>query len=141
MEAAVACHVKGEEVLLVACDVPYPEPLHALRPIADTLAVAMVLAPRVRPGTGGERATRTGPWALRLSVLPQPAAATPCGDAALEALRTQIPAARALPLLAALAAAAGPAGAADWVEAATFHLDAADGCTLAVQVQAEPRRP
>ncbi|MCW5633304.1 MAG: beta-ketoacyl synthase chain length factor [Rubrivivax sp.] len=140
LEAAVACHVKGEEVLLVACDVPYPEPLHAVRPIADTLAVAMVLAPRASPAMGRAAGARPGPWALRVSVLPEAAAATPCDDAALEVLRRTIPAARALPLLAAMALAAGPAASTGSAVAAALHLDAADGCTLAVQVQAVPGR-
>jgi len=89
LEAAAQCAYTQAPVLLVACDVPYPEPLHAVRPVADVMAVAMVLTPR-----GGRR--------LRLS-LAGDAAPTPCADAGLEALRLQIPAARALPLLQALA--------------------------------------
>ncbi len=126
LEAAAWCQVKGEEVLLVACDVPYPEPLHALRPIADTMAVALVLAPG--PGGKSERSgSRRSPWTLRVRVLPEAAAATPCGDAALEALRCEIPAARALPLLCAMARGHGTVDAALW-------LDAADGCTMAVDL-------
>ncbi|MFO1269739.1 MAG: beta-ketoacyl synthase chain length factor, partial [Rubrivivax sp.] len=96
LEAAVTCHVKGDDVLLVACDVPYPEPLHALRPLPDTMAVALVLSPR----SGARPSPRRGPWMLRVSLRNEPAAATLCADAPLEALRGQIPAARALPLLA-----------------------------------------
>ncbi len=119
LEAAVSCQVGGEAVLLVACDVPYPEPLHALRPIADTMAVALLLAPRA--------AARSGLWALRVELLREPATATPCAQASLEALRSEIPAARALPLLCALA------GSAD--AARTVRLDAAEGCTLSVTVE------
>jgi hypothetical protein len=92
LEAAVQCHSSGLPVLLVACDVPYPEPLHTVRPIADVFAVALVLAP---PDTAGQ--------ALRIDVLPQ-ADCTRCDSHALEAVRQGIPAARALPLLQALAA-------------------------------------
>ena len=46
----------------------------------------------------------------------------------MEALRGEIPAARALPLLAALAGA----------RSATVLLEAADGCTLAVEVEGGP---
>ncbi len=91
LEAAVQCCASGAPVLLVACDVPYPEPLHALRPLADTFALALLLAPR----------TDAGPR-LTLQLIAD-APATPCSDAALEALRSAVPAARALPLLQALA--------------------------------------
>jgi len=132
LEAAVWCQVKGEEVLLVACDVPYPEPLHALRPIADTMAVALVIA----PGPGARGGPRPGPWTLRVRVLSEPAAATPCTDAALEALRGEIPAARALPLLCAMARGLGTADPAGG--GAPLRLDAADGCTMAVELECAP---
>ncbi|MBI5719816.1 MAG: beta-ketoacyl synthase chain length factor [Burkholderiales bacterium] len=127
LEAAVWCHVKGEEVLLVACDVPYPEPLHTLRPIADTMAVALVLAPL--RAHGGHR----GACTLRLQTLPEPAASTRCTDAALEVLRGEIPAARALPLLVGIAMAPRHAAA-----PALLHLDVAEGCTLAIEVACPP---
>lgn len=125
LEAAVTCHVQGDDVLLVACDVPYPQPLHALRPLPDTLAVALVLSPLAHAG----HAARRSPWTLRVSLRSEPAAATPCRDAALERLRGEIPAARALPVLEALAAArAAPAR--------SIEVDAAEGCTLTVVVEA-----
>ena len=89
LEAAVQCQSTQAPVLLVACDMPYPEPLHALRPVADVFALALLLAP-----AGGR--------GLRLAITPE-LAATPCAHAGLEALRRTIPAARALPLLQALA--------------------------------------
>jgi hypothetical protein len=91
LEAAVQCHASGAPVLLVAVDVPYPEPLHTVRPIADVFAVALVVAP---PGAAGQ--------ALRIDVSSQ-ADCTRCESDALEAVRQGIPAARALPLLQALA--------------------------------------
>jgi hypothetical protein len=93
-EAAVQCVATGAAVLLVACDVPYPEPLHALRPVADVFAVALVLQPA---GAQGRKLT------IEVSGNREP---TACAQAGLEALRTGIPAARALPLLQALAHAA-----------------------------------
>lgn len=82
-------------LLLVASDTPYPEPLHATRPLPDTMGVALVLAPGHAAG------------AVRLTarLLPQSEAGPPtrCRDAALEDLRERIPAARALPLLEAVA--------------------------------------
>ena len=113
LEAAVQCLASGAPVLLVACDLPYPEPLHALRPVADTFAVALVLAPS-GPGRG-----------MALAPVPE-AAATPAGHAGLEALRRTIPAARALPLLQALAGSA----------AAGVVLDGLPGQALRVEVDA-----
>ena len=83
-------------LLLVASDTPYPEPLHATRPLPDTMGVGLVLAGAGAPGARAR---------LRARLLPvaEAGAATPCRDAALEALRVHIPAARALPLLEAIA--------------------------------------
>jgi hypothetical protein len=91
IEAAAQCASGAAPVLLVCCDVPYPEPLHGVRPIADAFAVAMVLAP---PRDGAPRIE------LRTDAAQ---AATPCEDAGLDAVRQAIPAARALPLLQAMA--------------------------------------
>jgi hypothetical protein len=124
LEAAVMCQASGQPVLLVSCDVPYPEPLHALRPLADAMAVALLLAPS--GGAGGTPMAATGSIAhLALELPAQPEAATPCRHAGLEQLRGEIPAARALPLLAAMAAGA----------AARIVLEAADGCSLAVTMR------
>jgi Beta-ketoacyl synthase, N-terminal domain len=91
-EAAVQCVAGARPVLLVACDVPYPEPLHSKRPLSGTFGVAFVLAPAVRGGAPRMEIEFAGD-----------APATRCDDAALEALRRTIPAARSLPLLEALA--------------------------------------
>jgi len=90
LEAAVQCASTGAPVLLVACDVPYPEPLHAVRPVADVFAVALVLAPA---GTGRP---------LQVGLSPD-AHGTACSTEALDQVRRGMPAARALPLLQALA--------------------------------------
>jgi hypothetical protein len=92
LEAAVQCQAGGAPVLLVACDVPYPEPLHTVRPVADVFAVALVIAPT----TSGRR--------LRLEIAGDTSPSS-CDTAALETLRCGVPAARALPLLRALAEA------------------------------------
>jgi len=110
LEAAVQCQALQRPVLLVACDMPYPEPLHAVRPVADTFAVALLLLPH-----GGRP--------LRLDLAAE-APATPCGHGALEDLRTTIPAARALPLLQALAAPS----------AARLVLQAQPGLSLRIEV-------
>lgn len=92
LEAAtqVACH--GRATLLVACDSSYPEPLHALRPIPHAMGVGLVLTP--------QRTARTLAT-LSLALTTEQPDGLP--DAALEALRLAVPAARSLPLLSALA--------------------------------------
>jgi hypothetical protein len=117
LQAAVQCAHDREPVLLVAADVPYPEPLHTLRPLADTFAVALVLA---RAANGDRQTDR---WPLRLSA-PAGAAPTPCTHPGPEALRRGVPAARALPLLEALAAE----------REATIVLEAADDWRLQLEL-------
>ena len=112
LEAAVQCAATDAPVLLVATDVPYPEPLHAVRPVADVMALALLLAPSTGSGRG-----------LSLEVtaaLP----ATPCTQPDFEALRQGIPAARALPLLQALA----------MPDAATLVLEGLPGMGLVLRV-------
>ena len=118
LEAAVQCADTQAPVLLVACDVPYPEPLHAVRPVADVFAVALILGP---PGTGRQITVQTG----------AAAAPAPCAHAGLEALRQGIPAARALPLLQALAGGG----------AAQLVLEGPPGMALQVHVMARESGP
>ena len=92
LEALAQVASRNAPVLLVAADVPYPAPLAAKRPTSDAFGVALLLA----PGTQ-----------LTLALVDE-AAATTCGHAGLDALRLGIPAARALPLLQAIARG-GPA--------------------------------
>lgn len=113
LEAAVQCQTSGSPVLLVACDAPYPEPLHSVRPVADAFAVSLVIA----PAGAGRR--------LRMD-LAGDAPPSPCDSAALEALRQGNPAARALPLLRALADAS----------AAEVVVEGLSGQSLRVRVSA-----
>jgi len=95
LETAVQCLSLQRAVLLVAGDVPYPEPLHSVRPLAESFGVALLLTPTATPRTQA-----------RLSIsLVASGAHRPdvCADAALDALRRGVPAARSLPLLEALA--------------------------------------
>ena len=99
LEAAVQCVATGAPVLLVACDVPYPEPLHAVRPVTDVFAVAPLLCPAAADADTGGR----GLSIQTTSSAPASASITHCAHPGLEAVRRGIPAARALPLLQALA--------------------------------------
>jgi hypothetical protein len=94
LEAASQVAVAGAPVALIAYDHPYPEPLNAVRPIRSDFGLALVLAPQAT-----DRAVAT----LEVAFVGQEADATCVADPGLEALRTGVPAARSLPLLAALA--------------------------------------
>ena len=94
LEAATSVALSRAPMLLVASDSPYPEPLHATRPLPDHFGLALVLAPK---------ADARSIAALTIDTVDARHAASVCADAALEALRRAIPAAAALPLLIALA--------------------------------------
>lgn len=81
-----------QPTLLIAYDSEYPEPLRAKRDTPDCGGVAMLLSPE------------SGPHSLAcIQVSPTTTAAQTLSEPALEILRQQIPALRALPLLRALA--------------------------------------
>ena len=105
----------SREVLVVAYDAPYPEPLKAARPIADAFGVGLVMGPASASGEGcliAAAFAREAPTAL--------------ADAALESVRTGIPSARALALLQLLAS--GKPG--------RVVLEYLDELSLAVEVRA-----
>lgn len=106
LEAAALCASRHAPVLLVVCDVPYPAPLHAKRPLSDVFGVALLLCPGTR---------------LFLTLQGE-AAPTACKGDGLEAVRSSIPAARALPLLQALAIGAP----------ALVHIEGLPGMSLQV---------
>ncbi len=92
LEAMTQVAVEGREVLLVAYDTDYPEPMHSVRPVQDSFGVGLVLAPH-----------RSQPsqicWTLDPATCFTDAAASTLENVALEQLRNSIPAARCLPLL------------------------------------------
>jgi hypothetical protein len=92
LEACSQVLVDGGDTLLVAFDQPGPEPLTSARSMSEPVAVALVLTrqPTARTMTA-------------LSCISTPAAETKLEDSALEKLRLGNPAARALPLMQALA--------------------------------------
>ena len=92
LEALAQVQVEHTAVLLIAYDANYPAPLFGVRPIPDAFGVALVLAPDAA-------ATCLAHLTVALSRAP----AARLEEPALEALRGTIPAARSLPLLAALA--------------------------------------
>lgn len=83
-------------VLFICYDIPYPLPLAACRPIAETFAVAMVLDP----------ATSESPLGcIAVDLVPATVASTEMEDERLETVRVGNPAARSLPLLQLIASA------------------------------------
>lgn len=114
LEAMTQVAATGAPVLLVAADVPYPAPLAAKRPTRDAVGVALVLAPASDAGV-----------TLGLQLVPE-APPTGCGHAGLDQLRQGVPAARALPLLQALARGG----------ASALVLEGPPGLSLALTVSA-----
>ncbi len=123
VEAAVSVVAGGQPVLLVASDSPYPEPLHATRPLPDHLGLALLLAP-------APAATALAVLEIELADPAESGPPTACADPHLDALRRAIPAAAALPLLQAVATA-GPAP-------ATVVVDYLPAMRLKVAVAARP---
>jgi hypothetical protein len=95
LEAATQVACSGGSVLLVAFEVPAPQLLHPHRPFDSAFACALGFGPAA---PGEDHPTLD----LTLSKDEQPF--TTMQDTALEAMRRGNPAARALPLLAAIAA-------------------------------------
>ena len=94
VEAVTQVASWGKPVALIAYDQPYPEPLHSARPLLASFGAALVLTPEA-----GSRAFAS----FELTFLPGEEKLARMSDSGLEELRLGIPAARALPLLEALA--------------------------------------
>lgn len=92
LEAAAQAIAAQIAVGLIVYDTSYPAPLHLVRPIAASFAVALILSPMPTPAS-------IATLAITLTAASKPTPAPP----GLEPLRQSTPAARALPLLAALA--------------------------------------
>ena len=94
LEAALQVSVEHWAVLLVVFDLPYPQPLHQVRPLSAPFGTALVLTPERSANTQAELDLGLDGGSLDPSRIEH---------ADLEHLRSGNPAARALPLLAALA--------------------------------------
>jgi hypothetical protein len=99
LEAATQLQVDRHEVLLIAYDTPYPEPLRGIRDVVEPFGTALLIARERTDGAICELDVRMDASAREISRMQDPA---------LERLRTVNPCARALPLLAALAGEAQP---------------------------------
>jgi hypothetical protein len=92
LDAAAQVAVERRAVMLVASDIPFPAPLHAVRPVTHRFAVALVLTPETT-------ATPLMRWDITL----EPRRAVTGQPAGIVESVYDNPAARCLPLLAALA--------------------------------------
>ncbi|MGC2517594.1 MAG: beta-ketoacyl synthase chain length factor [Burkholderiales bacterium] len=97
LEAAAQATVNFKSLALIAYDQPYPEPLNTARPIGAAFGVALVVAPEITSRTFA---------ALDVTFVTKKESPTRMADSGLEAMRVGTPAARSLPLLAALACGA-----------------------------------
>jgi Beta-ketoacyl synthase, N-terminal domain len=95
IESASQAHVERRAVMLIAYDSPYPEPLNAARPISAGCGIAMLLSPERTMGSLSALYVTIAPDGHKTSTMARPE---------LEAIRAGVPAARGLPLLAAIAA-------------------------------------
>jgi beta-ketoacyl synthase-like protein len=95
LEAAAYAFLEETPVLLAAYDLPMPAPLHPARPLREGFAAALILT-----NTPSRQSFAQIDVTLSSDLSCEP---TRMQDAQLEALRTGNPAARSLPLLAAIA--------------------------------------
>ncbi|HWH48715.1 MAG TPA: beta-ketoacyl synthase chain length factor [Burkholderiales bacterium] len=114
LEAAAQVNVDHQSALLIAYDLPYPEPLREKRPIRHPFATALLItrARTARSAASCALGSRTGGAPSRMQ------------DHDLEELRRDNPAARSLPLLVALAGA----------RATQLFIESAAGECLAISV-------
>jgi hypothetical protein len=92
LEALIQVTVDGAGTLLVTYEAPHPDPLHAKRPLPAAFGLALVLMPQQGPQSLAH---------LQVELVGAPLDRVQHPD--LDALRRQIPCARGLPLLQALA--------------------------------------
>lgn len=114
LEAATYATVEQVPVMLVASDLPFPPPLHDIRPVDESFAVALLMAPESRPGS-----------LMRCEIELAPHQGVTAFPAAIPAGLRSNPAARSLPLLVMLARQA----------ADTVRLDYTDETDLVVHCQ------
>lgn len=112
LESATQVVVDEAVVALVAYDHCYPEPLHSVRPITASFGAALILTKQQ-----SEKSLAVIEVEFRSGKTPE----TTMKEEALEILRKGVPAARVLPLLAALAAGKTTQISIDYLE--ENHLD------------------
>lgn len=112
LEVLTQVVVDDTRTVLLACDTGYPEPLHSIRPITDAFGIALVFAPQ-----------RSAKALVKITISLTDADADCMEDAALERLRTTIPAARGLPLLHGIALRQDRRVVLDYLDSARLAVD------------------
>jgi hypothetical protein len=92
LEACTQAVTAGEPVILIAYDTPYPEPLRSARPILHSMGVTLLISPLPTPHS-----------IAKVHISLGKSVASEIQNIDLEALRQNVPAARSLPLLMAIA--------------------------------------
>ena len=92
LEAMTQVAVEGDGTLLITYDMPYPQPMHAKRPLPAAFGIALALMP-----------AQSARSLARIEVSLADAQPDSLAEPELEALRRAIPCARGLPLLQAVA--------------------------------------
>jgi hypothetical protein len=92
LETCTQAATADEPVLLIAYDTPYPEPLRRVRPILHSMGVTLLISPRPTPQSIAK---------VHVNLGQSPVSVIQNLD--FEALRQNVPAARSLPLLLAIA--------------------------------------
>jgi hypothetical protein len=101
-------------VLLVAYDLPFPEPLATCRPISDPFAMALQLTPKC---------TKESLISCTLRLNSSPGSDSGMAQGALESMRLGNPIARSLPLLAAIANGTETNITLDYLDGLSLDLD------------------
>jgi Beta-ketoacyl synthase, N-terminal domain len=112
LESVCQVAVDSVPTLLIAFDTDYPAPMREVRPIPDAFGVALVLAPAAGANT-----------LARIDVRLTDAPASTLAAAQFEALRLGNPAARALPLLDALACERPASRVLDYLQDVQLQVD------------------
>lgn len=92
IEAAAYATVERQPVMVIASDLPFPDPLHRIRPVEDSFAAALLLAPSATAGA-----------LMRWEIDLKPHGTVTAFPQGLPASLRSNPAARCLPLLTRLA--------------------------------------
>ncbi|MCG5071889.1 beta-ketoacyl synthase chain length factor [Paraburkholderia tagetis] len=129
LESLCQIAVDGVPSLLIAYETAYPEPLHAVRPIADAFGVALLLAPAADDAapakndtsTSGAHAPAKALACIEVKLTDAPA--TTLAAPELEALRAGNPAARGLPLLEAIATGRAASVVIDYLPETRVRID------------------
>ena len=130
LESLCQVAVDGVPTLLIVFDTDYPAPMRDVRPIPDAFGVALLLSPLQGVGVGAGAAVgapmRAGTGTLaHINARLTDAPATVLAAAEFEQMRRSNPAARALPLLDALARQRSANVVLDYLEDVQLQLDIA----------------